>query len=87
VASAAFIWAIIARMYAARSVGLKREMFSYVEGYAEVLPRLRERLEAEECNSVAGRRSGRSGPTGGAADPRTQRPYDWPTVKPSSSTT
>jgi protoporphyrinogen oxidase len=47
-ASAAFIWAIIARMYAARRSGLKREMFGYVEGgYAEVLPRLRERLEAE----------------------------------------
>jgi protoporphyrinogen oxidase len=47
-ASAAFIWAIIARMYAARRSGLKREMFGYVEGgYAEVLPRLRERLESE----------------------------------------
>jgi protoporphyrinogen oxidase len=46
-ASAAFIWAIIARMYAARRSGLKREMFGYVEGgYAKVLPRLRELLEA-----------------------------------------
>ncbi|HEU5154226.1 MAG TPA: FAD-dependent oxidoreductase, partial [Gemmatimonadales bacterium] len=57
-ASAAFIWAIIARMYAARRSGLKREMFGYVEGgYAEVLPRLRERLEAEgvqfRCGSAA----------------------------------
>ena len=31
-ASAAFIWAIIARMYAARRSGLKRESFGYVEG-------------------------------------------------------
>ena len=30
--SAAFIWATIARMYAARRPGLKREMFGYVEG-------------------------------------------------------
>lgn len=36
--SAAFIWATIARMYAARRTGLKREMFGYVPGgYARVL--------------------------------------------------
>ena len=47
IASAAFIWAIIARMYAARRSGLKREMFGYVEGgYATVLQRLRARLES-----------------------------------------
>jgi protoporphyrinogen oxidase len=47
-ASAAFIWAIIARMYAARRSGLKREMFGYVEGgYDVVLRRFRERLERE----------------------------------------
>jgi len=41
-ASAAFIWAIIARMYAARRSGLKREMFGYVDGgYAIVLERFR----------------------------------------------
>ena len=45
--SAAFIWAIIARMYAARRSGLKHEMFGYVEGgYARVLPALLARLEA-----------------------------------------
>ena len=38
--SAAFIWAIIARMYAARRTGLKNEMFGYVPGgYARVLGR------------------------------------------------
>jgi protoporphyrinogen oxidase len=37
-ASAAFIWATIARMYAARRTGLKKEMFGYVPGgYARVL--------------------------------------------------
>lgn len=42
-ASASFIWAIIARMYAARRAGLKREMFGYVDGgYELVLDRLRE---------------------------------------------
>ena len=46
-ASAAFIWAIIARMYAARRSGLKREMFGYVDGgYDLILRRFRERLEA-----------------------------------------
>jgi protoporphyrinogen oxidase len=40
-ASAAFIWAIIARMYAARRAGMKKEMFGYVRGgYATVLERL-----------------------------------------------
>jgi len=39
-ASAAFIWAIIARMYAARRSGLKKEMFGYVPGgYARILER------------------------------------------------
>ena len=43
--SAAFIWAIIRRMYAARRSGLKREMFGYVDGgYDRVLRVLRERL-------------------------------------------
>jgi protoporphyrinogen oxidase len=36
--SAAFIWATIARMYAARRSGLKKEMFGYVPGgYARIL--------------------------------------------------
>jgi protoporphyrinogen oxidase len=46
VTSAAFIWATIARMYAARRSGLKREMFGYVEGgYARILERFRAELE------------------------------------------
>jgi protoporphyrinogen oxidase len=46
IASAAFIWAIIARMYAARRSGLKREMFGYVDGgYALVIRKLQERLD------------------------------------------
>jgi protoporphyrinogen oxidase len=71
-ASAAFIWAIIARMYAARRSGLKREMFGYVEGgYAEVLPRLRERLEIEGVQFRCGRRSSGRGGRDGPADRRT----------------
>jgi protoporphyrinogen oxidase len=36
--SAAFIWATIARMYAARRTGLKKEMFGYVDGgYARIV--------------------------------------------------
>ena len=45
-ASAAFIWAIIARMYAARRSHLKREMFGYVEGgYKTILDAFRTRLD------------------------------------------
>ncbi len=44
-ASAAFIWAIIARMYAARRSGMKRELFGYVEGgYSRVLEALNRRV-------------------------------------------
>lgn len=54
--SAAFIWAIIARMYAARRTGLKRERFGYVEGgYAAILRRLREHAEACGVAFVTGR--------------------------------
>ena len=43
--SAAFIWATIQRMYAARNSGLKKEMFGYVRGgYARVLERFAEVL-------------------------------------------
>ncbi len=57
-ASAAFIWAIIARLYAARRSGLKREMFGYVEGgYAVVLQRLRAAVQARgveiRCSRLA----------------------------------
>ena len=47
IASASFIWAIIARMYAARRSGLKREMFGYVDGgYDLVLRALQARLDS-----------------------------------------
>jgi protoporphyrinogen oxidase len=47
-ASAAFIWAIIARMYAARRSGLKKEMFGYLPGgYARMLQRFGETLTRE----------------------------------------
>ncbi|MCA9049324.1 MAG: FAD-dependent oxidoreductase, partial [Planctomycetaceae bacterium] len=54
--SAAFIWATIARMYAARRSGLKKEMFGYVRGgYARVLAVFEQRLRAVGvdvcCNS------------------------------------
>jgi protoporphyrinogen oxidase len=46
--SAAFIWAVIARLYAARRTGLKKEMFGYVPGgYARVLGRFEHRLRQE----------------------------------------
>ena len=43
--SAAFIWAHINRMYAARRTGLKKEMFGYVPGgYARILERMGDEL-------------------------------------------
>ena len=46
-ASAAFIWAIIARMYAARRSGLKTEVFGHVRGgYGRVVARFAEVLTA-----------------------------------------
>jgi len=50
-ASAAFIWAIIARMYAARRTGLKKEMFGFVPGgYTTVLERFAEVLTAHHVS-------------------------------------
>ena len=56
--SAAFIWATIARMYAARRTGLKKEMFGYVPGgYAKVMEKFSAKLlEAGvelRCNAPA----------------------------------
>lgn len=43
--SAAFIWATIDRMYAARRTGLKKEMFGYLSGgYARILDAFTQRL-------------------------------------------
>ena len=54
--SAAFIWATIARMYAARRTGLKKEMFGYVPGgYARVLERFAEVLREQGVRISAGR--------------------------------
>jgi protoporphyrinogen oxidase len=47
--SAAFIWATIQRLHAARRTGFKREMFGYVPGgYARILERFAEVLGAED---------------------------------------
>ena len=55
-ASAAFIWAIIARMYAARRAGLKQEMFGYVDGgYSAVLKAFRATLERRGVRTLSGR--------------------------------
>jgi len=46
-ASASFIWATIARMYAARKSGIKQEMFGHVNGgYATILDRFQKHLNA-----------------------------------------
>ncbi len=45
IASAAFIWATIARMYAARRSGMKKELFGYVRGgYATIVDRFTRKL-------------------------------------------
>lgn len=54
--SAAFIWATIARMYAARRTGLKKEMFGYVPGgYARILDRFARRLSDQQVDVCLGR--------------------------------
>ena len=55
IASASFIWAIIARMYAARRSGLKREMFGYVDGgYDLVLQKLQAKLDELGVRTLRG---------------------------------
>jgi protoporphyrinogen oxidase len=53
--SAAFIWATIRRLYAARRSGLKKEMFGAVRGgYARVLERFSEQLASEGVRMLLG---------------------------------
>lgn len=57
IASASFIWAIIARMYAARRTGLKKEMFGYLPGgYARLLSRFVEVLAEHNVEIRVGHR-------------------------------
>ena len=52
-ASASFIWAIIARRYGARKTGMKRETFGYVQGgYASILQRFEEHLRGLSVKSI-----------------------------------
>ena len=56
-ASAAFIWAIIVRMYGARGAGTKRETMGYVRGgYDRILAALRHQVEAAGVCIVTGAR-------------------------------
>jgi protoporphyrinogen oxidase len=56
-ASAAFIWATIQRLYAARRTGLKKEMFGYVPGgYARVFDGMAATLRADGVKLVLGSR-------------------------------
>ena len=51
VASAAFIWATIQRMYAARRSGLKKEMFGYVPGgYGRIIEKFEQKLRESGVN-------------------------------------
>jgi len=53
--SAAFIWATIQRMYAARRSGLKKEMFGYINGgYATILDRFDKKLKESVINTLTG---------------------------------
>lgn len=57
IASAAFIWAIIARMYAARRSGLKKEMFGYIRGgYRTILDAWIRQLQADGVDLQTGQR-------------------------------
>src|SRR5262245_13733899 len=53
--SAAFIWATIQRLYAARRSGLKKEMFGYLPGgYARILARFEQVLKQEGVRVLTG---------------------------------
>jgi protoporphyrinogen oxidase len=53
--SAAFIWAVIARMYAARRTGMKTELFGYVSGgYARIIERFEHALLQEHVKCRLG---------------------------------
>ncbi|MEM9164034.1 MAG: NAD(P)/FAD-dependent oxidoreductase [Cyanobacteria bacterium P01_F01_bin.4] len=57
IASAAFIWATIARLYAARNSGLKEELFGYLPGgYSRILQRFAERLTDSGVEILTGAR-------------------------------
>lgn len=54
--SAAFIWASVARMYAARRTRSKTELFGYLPGgYARIIERLSEVLKSEQVTCELGR--------------------------------
>jgi protoporphyrinogen oxidase len=56
-ASASFIWAIIARLYAARRTGLKKELFGYLAGgYHRILQRYTEVLMAANVTIKLGQK-------------------------------
>jgi len=62
-ASAAFIWAIIARLYAARRNGLGRERFGYVSGgYARLIGRMAQHLRDLGVETLLGAPVERVGP-------------------------
>lgn len=66
--SAAFLWATIARLYAARRTGLKKEMFGYVPGgYARILGRFAQVLADEGVTTLTGHAASRiaAAPGGG----------------------
>jgi protoporphyrinogen oxidase len=66
--SAAFLWATIARLYAARRTGLKKEMFGYVPGgYARILGRFAQVLADEGVEILTGHAASRiaAAPEGG----------------------
>jgi protoporphyrinogen oxidase len=66
-ASALFIWANIARMYAARNTGSKIELFGYVPGgYARILEKFKELLEQRGVEIRLGQPVRAVSPTGTA---------------------
>jgi protoporphyrinogen oxidase len=70
--SAAFIWATIQRLYAARRSGLKKEMFGYVPGgYARILDRFEQVLRGEGVTIRLGQATRRAGRVEGGIEVET----------------
>lgn len=83
-ASAAFIWATIQRLYAARRSGLKKELFGYVAGggYARVLERYVEVLAAQGVELRLGCRVASVRPADADARPSESQPERAAPVEP-----
>jgi protoporphyrinogen oxidase len=77
ITNAAFIWATIDRMYAARRSGLKQEMFGYVNGgYSTILDRFQAHLGEIGVETLAGFKINKISNNGARVEIKSESPTD-----------